>query len=138
MELLLVEDNLGDIRLIEEVLKDSHIRVNMSVARDGVEAISFLKRQGRFADAPRPQIILLDLNMPRISGREVLAFIKADSELKRIPVIVFTTSDDERDIRSSYDLHANCYVTKPADFNQFIHILHIIESFWLGIVKLPA
>jgi CheY-like chemotaxis protein len=137
MELLLVEDSPGDIRLIEEALKDSRIHINMSVARDGVEAMDFLNRQERFASSPRPHLILLDLNLPRKSGQEVLRQIKNDPAMKHIPVIIFTTSDDERDIQSSYDQYANCYIIKPVDFNQFINIIRVVENFWFTIVKLP-
>ena len=137
VEILLVEDNPGDVRLTQEVLKDGKVRNNMSVVMDGVDAISFLQQTGEYAGAPRPDIILLDLNLPKKDGREVLAEIKADSNLKHIPVVVLTTSSAEQDIFRSYDLHANCYVTKPVDLDQFIKVMKMIEDFWLTIVKLP-
>jgi len=137
VEILLVEDNPGDVRLTQEVLKDGRVRNNMSVVMDGVDAISFLQQTGEYADAPRPDIILLDLNLPKKDGREVLAEIKADPELKNIPVVVLTTSSAEQDIFRSYDLHANCYITKPVDLDQFIKVIRSIEDFWLTIVKLP-
>jgi CheY-like chemotaxis protein len=137
VEILLVEDNPGDVRLTQEALKGSKIHNTLSVARDGVEAMSFLRREGGFADAPRPDIILLDLNLPRKDGREVLQEIKEDDNLKCIPVVILTTSDDEHDILQSYNLHANCYITKPVDLSRFITIIHNIEDFWLTIVRLP-
>ncbi|MEA3324497.1 MAG: response regulator [Euryarchaeota archaeon] len=137
VEILLVEDNPGDVRLTQEVLMDGKVRNNMHVAKDGVDAISFLQQTGEYADAPRPDIILLDLNMPKKDGREVLADIKADPDLKKIPVVVLTTSSAEHDIFRSYDLHANCYITKPVDLDQFIRVIRSIEDFWLTIVKLP-
>ena len=137
VEILLVEDNPGDVRLTQEVLRDGKVRNNMSVVMDGVDAISFLQQTGEYAGAPRPDIILLDLNLPKKDGREVLAEIKADPDLKNIPVVVLTTSSAEQDIFRSYDLHANCYVTKPVDLDQFIKVMKTIEDFWLTIVKLP-
>ncbi len=137
VEILLVEDNPGDVRLTQEVLRDGKVRNNMSVVMDGVDAISFLQQTGEYAGAPRPDIILLDLNLPKKDGREVLAEIKADPDLKHIPVVVLTTSSAEQDILRSYDLHANCYVTKPVDLDQFIKVMKMIEDFWLTIVKLP-
>jgi CheY-like chemotaxis protein len=137
VEILLVEDNPGDVRLTQEVLRDGKVRNNMSVVMDGVDAISFLQQTGEYAGAPRPDIILLDLNLPKKDGREVLAEIKADPDLKHIPVVVLTTSSAEQDIFRSYDLHANCYVTKPVDLDQFIKVMKMIEDFWLTIVKLP-
>ncbi len=137
VEILLVEDNPGDVRLTREALKDSKIVNNLHVVVDGVEAMAFLRREGKFADAPRPDIILLDLNLPRKSGNEVLAEIKQDEDFKRIPVVVLTTSDDERDILTSYNLHANCYITKPVDLPRFVTIVKNIENFWFSIVKLP-
>ena len=137
VEILLVEDNPGDVRLTQEVLKDGKVRNNMSVVKDGVDAISFLQQTGEYAGAPRPDIILLDLNLPKKDGREVLAEIKADPNLKNIPVVVLTTSSAEQDIFRSYDLHANCYITKPVDLDQFIRVIRSIEDFWLTIVKLP-
>jgi len=137
IEILLVEDNPGDVRLTQEVLRDGKVQNNMSVVMDGVDAISFLRQTGEYAGAPRPDIILLDLNLPKKDGREVLADIKADPDLKHIPVVVLTTSSAEQDIFRSYDLHANCYITKPVDLDQFIKVMRSIEDFWLTIVKLP-
>jgi two-component system response regulator len=137
IEILLVEDNPGDIRLTKEALKDSKLQNNLSLARDGVEALAFLRREGKYADAPHPDIILLDLNLPKKDGREVLEEIKQDAILKRIPVVVLTTSDDEYDIIESYNLHAKCYITKPVDLQRFIAIVKIIEQFWFKIVQLP-
>jgi CheY-like chemotaxis protein len=137
VEILLVEDNPGDVRLTREALKDGKIHTRLSVVTDGEEAISFLHRLGRYASAPRPDLILLDLNLPRKSGREVLADIKADEHLRRIPVVVLTSSQAEQDILASYDLNANCYITKPVDLDQFIRVVRSIEDFWLTIVKLP-
>ena len=134
---LLVEDNPGDVDLTREVLREGKLHLDLHVAMDGVEAMEFLRRRGAHAQAPRPDLILLDLNLPRKDGREVLAEIKADPELRRIPVVVLSSSDAERDIVRSYDLHANCYVTKPVDLNQFITIVKLIEEFWLTIVMLP-
>ncbi len=137
VEILLVEDNPGDVRLTREALRDAKVRNNMRVVTDGAEALAFLRREGKYADAPRPDVILLDLNLPRKDGREVLAEIKADASLRRIPVVVVTTSEAEQDILKAYDLHANAYVTKPVDFDQFIRVVQSIEDFWLEIVKLP-
>ena len=137
IDILLVEDNPGDVRLAQEALKESKVRNKLFVVNDGVEAIDFLRRQGKHADAPRPDLILLDLNLPRKSGREVLAEIKTDETLKRIPVVVLTVSRAEEDIIRSYNQHANCYITKPLDFNQFMEVTKAIEGFWLTIVKLP-
>lgn len=138
IEILLVEDNPGDVRLTQEMLKGSKILNRLSAVGDGEEAMAFLLRQGEYAEAPRPDLILLDLNLPRKDGGEVLAQIKTDARLKRIPVVVLTSSDAEQDILRSYDLHANCYVTKPVDLEQFIKVIKIIEEFWLTIVKLPS
>jgi CheY-like chemotaxis protein len=137
IEILLVEDNPGDVRLTLEVMKDARVRNHMSMVKDGVEALAFLRREGDFADAPRPDLILLDLNLPKKDGMEVLADIKADPTLRRIPVVVLTVSKDEEDILKSYDLYANCYVTKPINMEQFIAVVRSIEDFWLTIVKLP-
>lgn len=136
-EVLLVEDSPGDVRLTREALKEGKVRNNLSVVSDGVEAMEFLRREGKYADAPRPDIVLLDLNMPRKDGREVLAEMKSDEQLKRIPVVVLTTSEAEQDILRTYDLHANCYLTKPVDLEQFISIVKSVEDFWLTIVQLP-
>jgi two-component system, chemotaxis family, response regulator Rcp1 len=137
IEILLVEDNPGDVRLTIEGLNEGKVRNNLHVARDGVEALDFLRRQGRFPDAVRPDLILLDLNLPRMDGREVLAEIKSDPDLKTIPVVVLTTSRAEQDILHSYQLQANCYITKPVDLEQFITVVRSIEDFWLTIVTLP-
>lgn len=136
-EVLLVEDSPGDVRLTREALKEGKVRNNLSVVSDGVEAMEFLRREGKYKDAPRPDIVLLDLNMPRKDGREVLAEMKSDELLKRIPVVVLTTSEAEQDILRTYDLHANCYLTKPVDLEQFISIVKSVEDFWLTIVQLP-
>lgn len=137
VEILLVEDSRGDVRLAQEALKDAKVRNNLYVVEDGVEAMAFLRKQGKYAKVPRPDVILLDLNLPRKDGREVLAEVKADPELKRIPVVILTVSDAEEDILKSYDLHANCYITKPLDLTQFLKVVRSIESFWLTIVTLP-
>ena len=138
IDILLVEDNPGDVRLTREALKEGKVLINqLNVARDGVEALAFLRRQGEFSDAVRPDIVLLDLNLPKKDGREVLAEIKNDPELRRIPVVILTTSKAEEDILKSYDMHANCYITKPVDLDQFITVVQSIEDFWLTIVKLP-
>lgn len=138
VDLLLVEDNPADIRLTEEALKDGPVRVNLSVAKDGVEAVEFLNRRGRFINAPRPDLILLDLNLPRKNGREVLAEIKADPDLRQIPVVVMTTSMSEQDIERAYELNANCYITKPIELDDFLGIVHSIEDFWLTKAMLPG
>jgi chemotaxis family two-component system response regulator Rcp1 len=138
VEILLVEDNPGDVRLTQEALKESKVTNNLSVAEDGVEALAFLKREGKYADAPHPDLLLLDLNLPKKDGRELLEEIKADENLRRIPVVVLTTSKAEEDILRMYDQHANCYITKPIDFDQFIEVVKSIEDFWLTIVKLPT
>lgn len=137
IEILLVEDSRGDIGLIEEVFEDAKIRNNLHIAEDGEEAILFLNQQGQFLDAPRPDIILLDLNLPKKDGREVLQEVKEDDNLKNIPIVVLTTSKAEEDILKSYNLHANAYITKPVDFDQFIKVIKSIEDFWLQVVKLP-
>lgn len=137
VQILLVEDNPGDVRLTMEALKEGKVMNKLTVAKDGIEALACLRRQGKFADAVRPDLILLDLNLPKRDGREVLADIKADENLKRIPVVVLTTSQDERDVLKSYDLYANCYITKPVDLEQFVTVVKSIEDFWLGIVVLP-
>jgi len=137
VEILIVEDSAGDIRLTFEALKEAKVRNRMSAANDGVEAMAFLRKEGKYADAPTPDVILLDLNLPRKNGREVLAEIKADPRLRRIPVVVLTNSRAEEDIIKAYNLHANCYVTKPVDFQQFLNVIKSIEDFWLTVVKLP-
>lgn len=138
VEILLVEDSAADVRLTIEALRDAKVRNNLHVASDGEEALAFLRREGPYSDAVRPDLILLDLNLPKKDGREVLEEVKADPQLRRIPVVVLTTSEAEQDILRSYDLHANCYVTKPVDLDQFITVVRSIEDFWLTIVKLPS
>ena len=137
IEILLVEDNPGDVRLTKEVLMEGKVRNNLQVVEDGVEAMAFLRRENNYAEAPRPDLILLDLNLPKKDGREVLQEIKADHQLRRIPVVVLTTSAADEDILRSYELRANCYITKPVDLNQFIRVVRTIETFWLTIVSLP-
>jgi CheY-like chemotaxis protein len=138
IDILLVEDNEGDARLAREAMRDSKIRNTLHHVNDGEEAMAFLRRTGRFAAAPRPDLILLDLNLPRKDGREVLAEIKADESLKRIPVVILTVSSAEEDILRSYNLHANCYITKPLDLDQFVKVVRSVEDFWLTIVRLPT
>jgi CheY-like chemotaxis protein len=137
VEVLLVEDNPGDVRLTQEALKEGRVMVNLTVAADGVEAMEILNRQGPYKEKPRPDLILLDLNLPKKNGREVLLEIKADAELRRIPVIVMTTSKAEQDVHRAYNLNANCYITKPVDLDEFLHVVRSIEDFWLTIVTLP-
>jgi two-component system response regulator len=137
IDILLVEDNPGDVDLAREGLESSKMRVTLNVAGDGAEAMAFLRRTGKHAKAPRPDLVLLDLNLPKKDGREVLAEIKSDEDLKRIPVVILTTSKDEEDVLKTYNLHANCYITKPIDLHQFIKVVKSIEDFWLTIVKLP-
>lgn len=138
IEILLVEDSPGDVTLTVEALRDAKVANNLHVARDGEEALRFLRREGEFAEKPRPDLILLDLNMPRKDGREVLADLKADDELKRIPVVVLTTSQSEDDVAAAYNLSANCYVAKPVDLDQFLGVVRAIDDFWLSLVKLPS
>jgi len=137
VEILLVEDNPGDVRLTREALKEAKVINHLTVLKDGAEALAFLRREGSYTNAVTPHLILLDLNLPKKDGREVLAEIKADDKLKRIPVVVLTTSQDEQDVFKSYHFHANCYVTKPVDLEQFMTVVRSIEDFWLGIVVLP-
>jgi len=137
IEILLVEDNPGDVRLTKEAFKESKILNNLSVVEDGAEAMAFLRQQGEYTGASRPDLILLDLNMPKMDGRQVLAEIKKDPTLKNIPVIILTTSKAEQDILKSYNLHANCYIVKPVDLWQFNTVVQTIKDFWLSIVKLP-
>lgn len=137
VQILLVEDNPGDVRLTMEALKEAKVVNKLTVVKDGIEALSLLRREGPHAGAARPDLILLDLNLPRKDGREVLAEIKADDNLKRIPVVILTTSQDEQDVLKTYNLYANCYITKPVDLDQFITVVKSIEDFWLGIVVLP-
>ncbi len=137
VDILLVEDNPGDVRLTKEALKDAKVLNQVYVARDGVEAMKFLRRQNSFKDVPLPDLILLDLNLPKKDGREVLKEIKEDQLLKHIPVVILTTSKAEEDILKTYNLHANAYITKPVDLNRFIDIIHALEEFWFTVVKLP-
>ena len=137
VEILLVEDNAGDVRLTREALREGKVYNNLHWAKDGVEALEFLRREGKYTEVPRPDIILLDLNLPKKDGREVLAEIKVDDQLKQIPVVVLTTSKAEEDILRSYALHANCYITKPVDLDKFILVVKSIDRFWLTVVTLP-
>ena len=137
IEILLVEDNPGDVLLTREAMKAGKLRNRLSVVGDGVDALAFLRRQGSFADAPRPDLILLDLNLPRKDGREVLAEIKEDPQFRTIPVVVLTTSAAEQDVERAYNLHANCYITKPVDFNQFMNVIEQVDNFWINVVTLP-
>lgn len=138
IEILLVEDNPGDARLTKEALKEGKVNNNLHIVRDGVEAMEFLRRANGYAKAPRPDLVLLDLNLPRKDGREVLAEMKEDPKLQLIPVIVLTTSEAEQDVVRTYELRANCYIPKPVDFDKFIQIVRTIEDFWLTIVRLPS
>jgi len=137
IEILLVEDNPGDQRLTQEALKDGKISNNLYIVEDGEEALMFLHRTGEYAQAVKPDLILLDLNLPGMNGQEVLKIIKGDEELKRIPVVILTTSSADEDILKAYNLNANCYITKPVDFAQFIKVINMIQEFWFTIVKLP-
>jgi chemotaxis family two-component system response regulator Rcp1 len=137
IEVLLVEDSPGDVRLTREALKDAKVHINLHVASDGTEAMAFLGRQGAYAHVPRPNLILLDLNLPKKDGQEVLAEIKESPVLKTIPVVILSTSASEADILRSYRLHANCYITKPVDLEGFLSVVRSIDSFWLSVVKLP-
>ncbi|MBI5870788.1 MAG: response regulator [Actinobacteria bacterium] len=137
VHILLVEDNPGDVRLTVEILKEAKVLNALDVAEDGVEALSYLRREGQFADKPVPDLVLLDLNLPKKDGRELLAEIKKDETLGRIPVVILTSSDAEADIIKTYDLHANCYITKPINLDQFMEVVKSIEHFWLTVVKLP-
>ena len=138
IEILLVEDSPDDAALTVDALRDGRVQNRVAVVEDGVEAMAYLRRDGAYADVPRPDLILLDLNLPRKNGREVLAEVKQDPDLRRIPVVVMTSSDDEKDILAAYNLYVNCYVTKPVDLDQFIGVVKTIEHFWLSVVKLPA
>jgi len=138
VEILLVEDNIGDVGLIEEVFEEAKIRNNLHVAEDGEEAMLYLRGKGKFSGSLRPDIVILDLNLPNKDGREVLREIKEDNNLKNIPVIILTSSSAEKDLLRAYDLHANAYITKPIDFNQFINVVGSIVNFWLEIVQLPT
>ena len=137
VDILLVEDNPGDVRLTKEALKDAKVLNEIYIAKDGVEALEFLHRKGKFSNVPLPDLILLDLNLPKKDGREVLAEIKEDPILKHIPVVVLTTSKADEDIIKTYNLHANAYITKPVDLNRFAEIIHVLNEFWFTIVKLP-
>jgi chemotaxis family two-component system response regulator Rcp1 len=137
IEVLLVEDSPGDVRLTQEAFKDAKVHLNLHVATDGAKAMAFLQREGEHANAPRPDLILLDLNLPKKDGREVLAEIKESPTLKSIPVVVLTTSSSEADILRSYELHANCYITKPVGLEGFLTVVRSIDNFWLSVVKLP-
>jgi CheY-like chemotaxis protein len=137
VEILLVEDNPGDVRLAEEALIDARMANNLRVVSDGVAALAYLRREGPYENAPRPDLVLLDLNLPKKDGREVLGEIKEDPDLRTIPVVVLTTSDAEVDVVRSYELHANAYVRKPVDFDAFIEVIRTIEDFWFSVVKLP-
>ena len=134
---LLVEDNPGDVRLTVEALKEGKVRNNFHTVEDGVQAMAFLRRQGEYAKSPRPDLVLLDLNLPKMNGREVLAEIKQDPDLRRIPVVILTVSKAEQDILKTYNLYANCYITKPVDLDQFLEVVKSIENFWLTVVMLP-
>jgi two-component system, chemotaxis family, response regulator Rcp1 len=136
--ILLVEDNPGDVRLMREALTANGMSKTLSVVEDGEQALSFLRRHGTYSEAPRPDLIFLDLNLPRKDGREVLAEIKENSDLRRIPVIVLTTSESETDVKRAYELHANCYVKKPTDLDEYLSVVKACESFWLHVVRLPS
>jgi chemotaxis family two-component system response regulator Rcp1 len=138
IEILLVEDNAGDVRLTREALRDACVRNNLAVARDGAEAMAMLRKDPLYGGARRPDLVLLDLNLPKLNGQQVLASMKTDPELLRIPVVVLTTSKAEEDVLRSYDLHANAYITKPVDFDQFMKVVRSIEGFWLTVVTLPG
>jgi two-component system, chemotaxis family, response regulator Rcp1 len=137
IEVLLVEDNAGDIRLTKEAFDEGKVRLNLSVARDGVEAMAFLRKEGSFARTAYPDLVLLDLNLPKKDGREVLREMKNDPQLLRIPVVVLTTSGSDEDILGSYGLHANCYITKPVDMDQFVKVVKVLEEFWFVVAKIP-
>lgn len=138
VDILLVEDNAGDVRLTREALNEGKVLNNLHVVVDGVQAMAFLRREDPYGEATRPDVVLLDLNLPKKDGREVLGEIKADPNLMRIPVVVLTTSEAEKDVLQAYDLHANSYIIKPVDFDQFIKVMESVEDFWLTIVKLPS
>jgi len=138
IEILLVEDNPGDVRLTVEALKEGKVANNLTVAHDGEEALAMLRKEGRFSGVTRPDIILLDLNLPRVDGRQVLEQIKRDEALHQIPVVVLTTSQADQDVIRTYELHANCYITKPVDLNQFLRVIRSVEDFWLSVVRLPT
>jgi chemotaxis family two-component system response regulator Rcp1 len=137
IEILLVEDSPSDTELTVEAMHEAKVRNNLTVVEDGVQAMEFLRREGRFSESPRPDLIMLDLNLPRKDGREVLAEIKSDDNLKNIPVVILTTSRAEQDVLRAYNLHANCYIAKPVDFERFLEVVRSIESFWLFLLKMP-
>ncbi len=137
VQILLVEDNPGDARLTEEALREGKVHSNLNHVENGIEALAFLRQEGEYADAPRPDLVFLDLNLPRMDGREVLHEIKNDPDLKRIPVVILTSSGAEQDILSTYELHANCYITKPVDMQGFLTVVKSVEEFWFSVVKLP-
>jgi len=137
VDILLVEDNPADVRLTIEALKEGKVKNTMRTVENGVEALAFLRQEGKYKDEIRPDLVLLDLNMPRMDGREVLEIIKNDHDLKRIPIVILTTSKDEEDILATYNNHANCYITKPVELDKFLEVVKTIEEFWLTIVKLP-
>ena len=138
IEILLAEDSATDVMLAEEALEHAKVRNNLSVVKDGVEAMAFLRRERQYSEAPRPDLIMLDLNMPRKDGREVLAEVKADESLRVIPVVVLTTSEAQEDVLKAYGLHANCYISKPVDFEQFANVVRAIDQFWFTVVTLPT
>jgi CheY-like chemotaxis protein len=138
IDILLVEDDPGDVLMTREALEDSKVANRLHVVNNGEEALAFLRHEGDYRDSPRPDLILLDLNLPRVDGREVLSTVKGDPDLRRIPVVVLTTSDAEEDVLRSYDLHANAYVTKPVDFDQFVEVVRQIDEFYISVVKLPT
>ena len=138
LDVLLIEDSPGDVRLTQEAFRDANVSVRLHIASDGVEAMAFLRHEGAYASAPRPDLALLDLNMPRMDGREVLARIKGDDSLKTIPTVILTTSEAEEDIAKSYQLHANCYFSKPVEFSAFEDLVKSINNFWLATAKLPG
>jgi chemotaxis family two-component system response regulator Rcp1 len=138
IEILLVEDSATDVMLAEEALEQGKLRNNLSVVKDGVEAMAFLRNESPYADVPRPDLVLLDLNMPRKDGREVLAEVKADADLRQIPIVVLTTSQAEQDVLKAYGLHTNCYISKPVDFDQFVAVVQAIQQFWFTVVLLPT
>jgi CheY-like chemotaxis protein len=138
IQVLLVEDDPGDVLMTREAFEDSKVPTALHVVNDGAEALAFLRREGEFADAPTPDLVLLDLNLPRVDGREVLAAVKADDELRQIPIVVLTTSEAEEDVLRSYALHANAYVTKPVDFDRFIEVVRKIDDFFASVVRLPG
>lgn len=138
IDILLAEDNIGDIRLTEEAIKESKLKINLHVVMDGEEAMKYLRKEGKYADEPRPDLIILDLNMPKKDGRQTLAEIKADQKFKKIPVVILTISKAENDVLQSYEHHANCYITKPLDLDKFVEVVKTLDNFWFSIVTLPS